>query len=87
MSSREKKIRRFLSKPSDYEYDELITVLGYFGYRELKTGGRTSGSSVHFANPGGRVINLHKPHPGNGNYVKKYVMELVIKVLKENGDL
>lgn len=87
MSSREKKIRRFLSKPSDYEYDELITVLGFLGYNERKSGGRTSGSRVHFTNSNKRVISLHKPHPGNGNYVKKYVMELVIKVLKENGDL
>ncbi|TDP48626.1 HicA-like toxin of HicAB toxin-antitoxin system [Aminicella lysinilytica] len=87
MSSREKQISRFLSKPSDYKYDELITVLGFLGYSERKSGGRTSGSRVHFVNSNKRVISLHKPHPGNGNYVKKYAIELVISALKESGDL
>jgi len=53
MSKAEKLLKRFLSKPKDFTYDELKRLLRLFGYEETKTG-KTSGS---------RVARLHKPHP------------------------
>jgi hypothetical protein len=62
MSKREKLIARFLNMPSDFHYDEMVKLLGYFDFEEVKKG-KTSGSRVKFMNPKGVPIMLHKPHP------------------------
>lgn len=62
MSKKEKLIDRFLSLPSDFHYDEMVKLLGYFDFYEIKKG-KTSGSRVKFMNSGGVPILLHKPHP------------------------
>ncbi|OGW72961.1 MAG: hexulose-6-phosphate isomerase [Nitrospirae bacterium RIFCSPHIGHO2_02_FULL_40_19] len=63
MSKAEKLLKRFLSKPKDFTYDELKRLLRLFGYEETKTG-KTSGSRVAFINHKTRhIIRLHKPHP------------------------
>jgi hypothetical protein len=49
MSKKEKLIDRFLSMPSDFHYDEMVKLLGYFGFNEVKKG-KTSGSRVKFEN-------------------------------------
>jgi HicA-like toxin of HicAB toxin-antitoxin system len=80
MSRNEKLIDRLLSVPKDFTWDELIKVLGYFGYEEL-TGGKTGGSRRRFVDPNKNVITLHKPHPAN--IVKAYAIREVIAHLKE----
>jgi hypothetical protein len=62
VSKREKLIARFLTIPSDFHYDEMVKLLGYFEFREVRKG-KTSGSRVKFMNPDGLPIMLHKPHP------------------------
>lgn len=63
MSQKEKLISRFCSLPKDFTYDELRSMLGYFGYEEDKT---PNGSRVRYYNSETKdVILLHKPHPGN----------------------
>jgi hypothetical protein len=62
MSRKEKLITRFLTMPSDFHYDEVVILLSYFGFEEVKKG-KTSGSRVKFINPRGVPIMLHKPHP------------------------
>jgi len=47
MSRKEKLISRFLSMPSDFHYDEMVKLLSYFGFEEVKKG-KTSGSRVKF---------------------------------------
>jgi hypothetical protein len=84
MAKIDKLIERLLMKPSDFTWDELIKILGHFGYAELKKG-KTGGSRRKFANGGNHIISLHKPHPGN--IMKRYMIEQVITVLKENGNL
>ncbi|QNL23060.1 type II toxin-antitoxin system HicA family toxin [Hyphobacterium sp. CCMP332] len=80
MSRKDKLIARFLKIPSDFHYDEMVTLLGYFGYEEMKKG-KTSGSRAKFENFEGVPIILHKPHP-NG-IMKKYQLrqlkEIIIK--------
>ncbi|MCG8385498.1 MAG: type II toxin-antitoxin system HicA family toxin [Cytophagales bacterium] len=78
MSKKEKLIGRFLNMPSDFHYVEMVKLLGYFGFTEIKTG-KTSGSRVKFENKEGIPIMLHKPHPTG--IMKKYQMKQVKEVL------
>lgn len=84
MAKKEKLIDRFLLVPKDFTWDELTTVMSYFGFEELSTG-KTSGSRRKFANDEKSIINLHKPHPGN--IVKQYAIKQAIATLKEKGKI
>ncbi len=84
MAKNDKLIARLLLRPADFTWGELIHGLNYFGYHELKKG-KTGGYRRKFANEDKRIINLHKPHPGN--IVKRYMIDQVIEVLKENGNI
>jgi len=78
MSKKEKLINRFLSMPSDFHYDELVKLLGYFEFEEVKKG-KTSGSRVKFTNSNGIPIILHKPHPTG--LMKKYQLKQIKEIL------
>lgn len=78
MSKKEKLVARFLTKPSDFHYDEVVKLLGYFEFRELGKG-KTSGSRVKFVNPEGVSIMLHKPHPSG--IMKHYQLKQIMEVL------
>lgn len=80
MSKHEKLLKRFLSKPKDFSYNELRTLLHGFGYSEL-TAGSTSGSRAAFINNQTKhIIRLHKPHPRT--ILKAYQIELIIDELQ-----
>lgn len=80
MSKHIKLLNRFLSKPKDFTYNELKTLLSGFDYIEL-TKGSTSGSRISFYNQNvDHIICLHKPHPKN--ILKFYQIELIIEELK-----
>ncbi|HPB82495.1 MAG TPA: type II toxin-antitoxin system HicA family toxin [Spirochaetota bacterium] len=80
MSKHEKLLKRFLSKPKDFTYNELMTLLSGLGYSEC-TGGSTSGSRVAFINNKNQhIIRLHKPHPHN--ILKSYQIELIEEELR-----
>ncbi len=79
MSKREKQLKRFLSIPSDFSFDELKSVLEGLGFRMI-TKGKTSGSRVAFVKDH-NIIRLHKPHPAN--LVGKTALKSVVKHLKE----
>jgi hypothetical protein len=83
MSKKEKLLERLLSKPKDFSYDELNSLLNGLGYSELNKG-KTSGSRVACANKdSSHIIRLHKPNPKN--ILKTYQVELIIEELqKEN---
>jgi hypothetical protein len=49
VSKKEKLRALFLSMPSDFHYDEMVKLLGYYGFDEVKKG-KTSGSRVKFMN-------------------------------------
>jgi hypothetical protein len=82
MSKKEKLIERFLARPSDFTFDELVTLLGYFGYSVVSSG-NTGGSRVSFADSGGDYIRIHKPHPAN--ILKFYQINDIITALMERG--
>jgi predicted RNA binding protein YcfA (HicA-like mRNA interferase family) len=80
MTNAEKLLNRFLSRPKDFTYKELLRLLSSLGYKEQQG----SGSRVVFSNE--RIkhhIKLHKPHPGNE--LKLYQIDLIIQELSSNG--
>ena len=79
MSKKEKLLKRLLSRPKDFEFDELTTLLGHFDYYIVNTG-KTGGSRVSFTN-GDDYIRLHKPHPRT--ILKPYQINDMIDSLKE----
>jgi len=82
MGSRDKLVRRFKGKPSDFTWDELVRLLQGLGYREIATG-KTGGSRRRFVHDFAPTIALHKPHPGS--IVKMYVMAELLRLLTEEG--
>ena len=81
MSRREKIIARLLSRPRDFNYSELETLLLILGYEEVKTG-KTSGSRRAFILPSKKhIIRLHKPH--TGKELRLYQIDYIIHELKK----
>lgn len=76
MTKQEKLLSKFISRPTDFSYNELIRLLRGFGYEELQG----AGSRVVFCNKQIKHnIKLHKPHPGN--VLKRYQIDLIIQEL------
>jgi hypothetical protein len=83
MSRKDKLITRFLSRPNDFTFAELITLLRGFGYKEMKVG-KTGGSRVAFINEETlHIIRLHEPHPQRT--LKTYQILDLEKELKAKG--
>lgn len=81
MSKKDKLITRLLTKPKDFTFDEMESLLSYFDYHP-KPGG--TGSGIKFIKTGSNeVINFHKPHP-NG-ILKRYILDQVIEKLRKDG--
>lgn len=78
MSKREKLIERFLKKPKDFTWEELIKLLNSFNYKEISAG-KTGGSRARFINKDHPPIILHKPHPGL--ILKRYQLDEIIDML------
>lgn len=76
MSKLDKLKSRLCSKPKDFTYEELRTLLVALGFEE-KEG---SGSRVKFVKAETKqIISLHKPH--NPKFLKEYIIKDVIEVL------
>ena len=83
MSKKDKLLKRLKSKPLDFTYDELKTLLNYLGFNEDNKG-KTSGSRVMFFEVNSNeVIRLHKPHPNN--ILKEYQLKQIIITLRKIG--
>ena len=81
MSKKDELLERLLKKPKDFTFDEMNSLLSYFGY-ELKQGG--TGSGVKFIKYGSNdAINFHKPH--TSGVLKSYVLDQVIEKLRKDG--
>jgi hypothetical protein len=80
MSKQEKLIRRLLSKPKDFTWPELVSLMTAFGFEVEKS----SGSSRKFIQPGTEAtLFLHEPHPSK--VLKPYQIRDVIHLLKSEG--
>ena len=79
MSKKEKLTARLKTRPTDFTYTELRTLLSGMGYAEDNKG-KTSGSRVSFIHEETKhIISLHKPHPGN--ILKRYQINLIVEEL------
>jgi hypothetical protein len=80
MGQHEKLLERLRSRPKDFRWAELKTLLSGFGYKEEMG----SGSRRKFFNPHtGVSISLHQPHPRNE--LKAYQVKDVLEHLKQEG--
>ncbi len=82
MTKQDKILQRFLSKPRDFIWDELVKMLAGFGYEVLKSG-KTGGSRVKFVHDTLPPIFLHKPHPAK--VLKRYQIEQIEGLLRNEG--
>jgi len=82
MSQIEKLITLLKSKPSDFEYEQLIKVMSHFGYSEFNKG-KTSGSRVRFVDSEGHILTLHKNHPQKELHL--YQINAVLRHLEGRG--
>jgi predicted RNA binding protein YcfA (HicA-like mRNA interferase family) len=82
MSTFEKSMSRLLSKPTDFSWQELITLMNALGF-ELRT---TGGSGRKFIRPEtGATLFIHEPHPAS--ILKAYQIRAVIQFLHQEGKL
>lgn len=77
MSKKDKLRKRLDTLPKDFTWDELVTLMGQYGFTLLKG----SGSRRKFVNADKRLVSLHSPHPGN--IVKTYALEQAKALLDE----
>lgn len=77
MSKSQKLRERLNTLPKDFTWDELVTLLGHYGFNMLAG----AGSRRKFTNAQGRLVSCHCPHPGN--IVKGYVLKEVKTLLDE----
>jgi hypothetical protein len=82
MSKQEKLLQQFKSKPADFRWSDLQSLLAGFGY-EMTAGGRTGGSRVRFVHSERPPIIMHKPHPTP--VLKRYQVEQLLEFLKKEG--
>ena len=82
MTKREKLVQRLLTKPADFTWAELKSLLERAGYA-LAVGGKSGGSGVKFVHHEHPPIILHKPHPTP--ILKRYQLDQIIEFLKKEG--
>ena len=82
MSQKEKLIRRLKSRPKDFTFNEVETLLEYLSYKRTDKG-RTGGSRVAFVSDGRTPILLHRPHPRKE--LLEYQVKQLIDTLEQEG--
>lgn len=74
----QKTLVRLKSRPKDFTWGELQTIMNHLGYEEL----RGSSSRRKFVNTQtGALVSLHEPHPST--IMKRYAVEIILDHLKE----
>ena len=81
MSKKEKLIKRLKSKPKDFSFDEMESLLTSLGFYKSNKG-KTSGSRVLFERDG-LSIDLHKPHPQKE--LPGYQINKILRLLESEG--
>ncbi len=80
MTKRNKSLNRLFSKPKDFRWAELCTLLKRLGYEQIQG----DGSRVKFFHrEKDSLIILHSPHPEK--VIKSYAIKDVIENLKGAG--
>ncbi len=82
MGQKEKLINRLKSRPKDFTFDEVESLLGYLDYKRSDKG-KTSGSRVMFVSDSHPPIMMHKPHPRKE--LLDYQVKQLLEMLKQEG--
>jgi uncharacterized protein YifE (UPF0438 family) len=80
MGKHEKLLARFKSRPKDFTFQEVTTLLAGFGYALNQS---SSGSRVRFEHEHCAPVFMHKPHPSP--VLKPYQIDQVLEILKQEG--
>ena len=82
MSRQQKALERLLSKPTDFTWPELLSIMTSFNV-PVESG---SGSGRRFLSQvKGKPFHIHQPHPSN--ILKRYQVLGAIQFLKDEGFL
>lgn len=78
MTKRDKLLERFkrIPPPSDFTWDELVTLMRRLGYEVLP--GKGSHSAFHNAETDDYIRGIPKPHKG-----KSVVMQCYLKIIRK----
>ncbi|HIF9111639.1 hypothetical protein UB37_19660 [Photobacterium iliopiscarium] len=81
MGKQEKLEAKLLTRPKDFTWSELESLLGRLGFDLIKG----KGSRRKFYHKDSKIlINLHEPHPEK--VLKRYMIDQVIEKLEELGE-
>ena len=80
MGKHEKLLKRFKSRPKDFTFQEVTTLLAGFGYALNQSG---SGSRVRFEHEHCAPVFMHKPHPSP--VLKPYLIDQILDILRQEG--
>jgi hypothetical protein len=80
MGKHDKLLAKLKSRPKDFSFEEIATLLMGFGYVLNQGGG---GSRVKFEHERFAPIFMYKPHPSP--LLKPYQIDQVLDVLKQEG--
>ena len=81
MSKKEKLINKLKSKPRDFTFNEMESLLLSLGF-DKSNKGKTSGSRVLFMR-NGLSIDMHKPHPNKE--LLSYQISKILRILEKEG--
>ena len=82
MGTKEKLVKRLLTCPKDFTFEEAETLLPCLGF-ERSSKGRTSGLRVGYLSRAHGKLMMHRPHPNNA--LKPYQIRQLIDVLTQKG--
>ncbi len=82
MGQKEKLIQKLKSRPADFTFEEVESLLRHFSYSRSNKG-RTSGSRVMFTSEKYAPILLHRPHPRKE--LLAYQVKQLMEILEQEG--
>jgi hypothetical protein len=80
MSKKEKLLRRFQSRPTDFTWDELVSLLNGFNFKLDNSSGSSHCCFALNTDPS-KIIRTCRPHPTP--VLKLYQIKAIIKFLEE----
>jgi len=79
MSKKEKLLKRLESKPKDFTWKDLVSLMAQHGYEIVER--KNKGSKRTFYNKDiNRIAHFHEPHPRK--VLKQYQIENALEVLR-----
>lgn len=79
MSRKQKLLDRLKSKPKDFTWDELVTLMRQKGY-EIVSMKKTGSKRTFFNKKLNRIVHMHEPHPQK--VLKSYQIKVALQILK-----